>query len=241
LLLASVAAAAESPRVALEASHAREGLSGGRAPWTDSALQLELKWGTLESLAARLRETERFGLQDREHAIGGHVPLGSGWSAEAEYTASGTHRVLPRHSLLLQLGRQLGGGWGVYGGFRRSAYTQASADLRLFTLERYIGAGRFAYTFYSGKPEGRGSAPSHRLQWSHYFNDRDYVGISVGGGREVENVAPAGLLTSKVRSAYLTGRWWFAPDWALTGEVGVHEQGSLYRRHGIRLGLRHQF
>lgn len=241
LLAAAAGHAQQGTRVGLEASHGRDGLSGPNAPWTDSSLGLDLKLATLQAFSARLRETERFGLRDREHALGAYLPLGDGWSVELELTGSPTHRVLPRHALLAQVGRSFGGGWGAYAGFRRSSYTQSEADLRLFTLERYFGAERLAYTFYSGKPEGGGSAPSHRLQWTHYFNDRDSVGVSVGGGREVENVAPGGLVTSKVRSFYLTGRWWFAPDWALTAEAGVHEQGSLYRRHGVRLGLRHEF
>lgn len=241
LLAAAAGHAQQGARVGLEASHGRDGLSGPNAPWTDSSLGVDLKLATLQAFSARLRETERFGLRDREHALGAYLPLGEGWSVELELTGSPTHRVLPRHSTLAQVGKRFAGGWGAYAGFRHSAYAQSSADLRLFTLERYFGAERVAYTFYSGRPEGGGSAPSHRLQWNHYFNDRDYVGVSVASGREVENVAPAGLVTSKVRSFYLTGRWWFAPDWALTAEAGVHEQGSLYRRHGVRLGLRHQF
>lgn len=241
LLAATAGHAQQGPRVGLEGSHAREDLSGPNAPWTDTWLALDLKLATLQAFSARLRETERFGLRDREQALGAYLPLGEGWSVELDLAASPTHRVLPRYAFLAQVGTTLGGGWGAYAGFRHSSFTQSAADLRLFTLERYFGAERVAYTFYSGKPDGGGSAPSHRLQWSHYFNDRDYVGLSVAAGREVENVAPAGLLTSKVRNLTLTGRWWFAPGWALTGEASVHEQGNLYRRHGVRLGLRHEF
>lgn len=240
-LAAGAGHAQAQARFGLEAWYGRDGLSGANAPWTDASLGLDLKLATLQAFSARLRETERFGLRDREQALGAYLPLGEGWSVEFDLSASPTHRVLPRYALLAQVGKRFDGGWGAFAGFRHSAYAQSSADLRLFTLERYFGAERLAYTFYSGRPDGGGSAPSHRLQWSHYFNDRDHVGLSVGSGREVENVAPAGLLTSKVRSVYLTGRWWFAPDWALTAEAGVHEQGSLYRRHGVRLGLRHEF
>lgn len=241
LLAATAGYAQQAARVGLEASHARDSLSGSNAPWADSSLRMDLKLATLQSFSARLRETERFGLRDREHALGAYLPFGEGWSVELELSGSPTHRVLPRHAAFVQAGKNLGGGWAAYAGFRHSAYTRSAADLRLFTLERYFGAERLAYTFYSGKPDGGGSAPSHRVQWNHYFNDRDYVGVSAASGREVENVAPTGLVTSKVRSLYLTGRWWFAPQWALTAEAGVHEQGSLYRRHGVRLGLRHEF
>jgi len=234
-------AAQDSPRVEFEAGHGRERLTDGRSPWTDTNLALEVKTAARQTFTGRWRETERFGLGDREGALGMYLPFGVGWSATFEYTGSPTHQVLPRYSLFAQVEKQLSGGWGIHAGLRHSEYTLNHADLRLLTIERYVGNERLAYTFYSGKPEGGGWSPSHRLQWSHFFNDRDFAGISAARGREVENIVPGGLLASDVRNLTLFGRWWIARHWALSGEAIAHEQGSLYRRHGFRLGLRHQF
>ena len=67
------------------------------------------------------------------------------------------------------------------------------------------------------------------------------MGLSVTFGREVENIVPNGIVTSDVRAFGIYGRHWFAPAWAVTWELGTHEQGDFYRRTGGRLGLRHDF
>jgi YaiO family outer membrane protein len=235
------AAAQERLRLQLEYSLQREHLSGGRAPWTEHQLQLDLKAASGLAGGARLRETERFSLRDSEGAAWVHVPFGDGWSALVDLAASPTHDVLPRYALLGQIEKRLPGGWGIAAGLRHSSFSRTDADLRMLTVDRYIGAHRVAYTFYSGKPEGGPSAPAHRLQWSYTWNDRDTLGISASRGREVENVVPAGLLTTDVRNLSVFGRYWFAPDWAVVADAGRQQQGNLYRRDGFRLGLRHQF
>ena len=36
-----------------------------------------------------------------------------------------------------------------------------------------------------------------------------------------------------------SGRYWFSNAWGLTYATASHEQGTLYRRQGLRLGVRH--
>jgi YaiO family outer membrane protein len=80
------------------------------------------------------------------------------------------------------------------------------------------------------------------VQLSRYYGERSYFGISVSGGREVENVGPPlGITSTRIRAVGFVGRHWITPDWALSYELGAHEQGSLYQRRGLRLGLRRSF
>jgi len=110
-------------------------------------------------------------------------------------------------------------------------------------VERYFGSYRAAYTLYNGKPEGESSASSHRLAFDYYYHgERSRIGVAVTWGREVEYVGPpTGIIVSDVRAFALLGRHWLTPSWALTWDLGTHEQGDLYRRTGGRLGLRHRF
>jgi hypothetical protein len=39
----------------------------------------------------------------------------------------------------------------------------------------------------------------------------------------------------------LIGRHWLGKSWALSYELLAHEQGDLYRRRGLRLGVRYGF
>ena len=109
-------------------------------------------------------------------------------------------------------------------------------------LERYFGRQRAFYTLNNGKPEGAGSATAHRIGVDHYYaEERSRVGVSATWGREVENIPPTGVLTSDVRALNLDGRHWVSAAWAMTWELGTHEQGSFYRRTGGRLGVRYAF
>lgn len=239
--LPAAAPAQEPLRLQMEYSVQRERLTGARAPWDERLLQLDARAASGFAGGFRLRETERFSLGDSETAAWVNAPLGAGWSVLVDGSWSPTHAVLAKHAWLAQVDKRLDGGWGLQAGLRRSRFNLAQADLRILTLDRYAGPHRFAYTFYSGKPEGGGSAPAHRLQWTYSWNDRDAFGVSAARGREVENIAPAGLLTSDVRNLTLFGRYWLHPSWALTAEASSQQQGSLYRRDGFRIGLRHQF
>jgi YaiO family outer membrane protein len=227
--------------VQLEPYHARYDLSGGRSDWTDTGALLDVRLPSRFAWGGYGRETERFDLRDSEAGGSLYAPLGESWAASLDATMSSTHRVLPRHSLMGQLEKRLGQGWNVRGGLRRSEYASGRADLRLITLERYFARERVAYTFYSGQAERGGSAPAHRLDWSHYFNERGSVGVSVARGREVENIPPEGVLITDVRSLGVSASYWLSARWGVSLVGETLEQGTLYRRHGIRAGLRHRF
>jgi len=243
LLLLPLAACAQAQGLRMEAevSQSRETLTGGRSPWSETLLGFDWKREGGLAWNARLRATERFSLSDTEAALGLRVPLSGGWAIGGELGVSDSHRVLPKYYGVLQADKQLGGGWGVQAGWRHSEFNTGGADLRFGTLERYYANQRLAYTFYSGRPEGGASGPSHRVQWSWFYQERSQLGISLARGREVENILPRGLLTSDVRNLTLFVRHWFTEEWAGTLELATHQQGDLYRRDGVRLGLRRGF
>jgi YaiO family outer membrane protein len=233
------APAARGPE--LEGYYARYGLSGGRSDWTDTGVLVDARLRSRFAWSAYVRETKRFDLRDSETGGSLYAPFADGWAAMLEATGSSTHHVLPRHSLTAQLEKQLGRGWLLRGGLRRSQYVAGRADLRLLTLERYFGNERVAYTFYSGKAREGGSVPSHRLDWSHYFAERGELGLSAARGREVENLAPQGLAVVDVRSLSLSARYWVNARWRLGLVAETVEERTLYRRHGIRAELRYRF
>ena len=239
----SRACAAEEPgfKVEAEARTALEHLSGGRADWRNTQLDLQARNAARQSYYGSLRTTERFDQGDGEVQMGTYQPFGGAWAVQIEAAASPTHRILARHSQLAQLERRFDGGWGVQAGYRRSAYERIGTDLGIISVDRYFSNFRAAYSLYLGRPDGAGFGPSHRLQWSYYYADRSSIGISAANGREAENVFPSGVMTSQVRSAAIAGRHEFARSWAITYEWLAHRQGDLYTRRGLGLGLRHAF
>lgn len=229
-------------RTEVELGYSRETLTNNLPDWTSTYLLANHQFGARHTLYGGLRETRRFGLDDTELHAGLYYPLAATWTSVVEASASPTHEVLARYSVYGQLQKTLAGGWGLGVGLRHSEYDLVGTNVVSVLAERYWGNFRGAYTLYTGRPEGAGSASAHRLQLSYYYANRSSVGLSYATGREVEYTGPTrGVISTDVQNWTLNGQHWFAPAWALTYDVVQHEQGSLYRRQGLRLGIRHSF
>lgn len=229
-------------RTALEVGGTQENLSNNLPDWTSVYLEAAHDFAPRHTLYGGLRETRRFGFKDTQAHLGLYYPLAGKWTLQLEADASNTHNVLPDYSLFGQLHRALANGWGVGAGMRRSEFTTTPVNILTGIVERYWGNFRGAYTIYNGRPEGTSSATAHRFQINYYYDERSTVGLSYTDGREVESVGPPlGLISSDIQNWTLTGRHWFARDWAVAYDLLYHEQGNLYRREGLRIGIRHGF
>lgn len=240
-LSSSVAAREPGFKVEAEARTSIERLTGGRSDWRSTQLDVQARNAARQSYYGSLRATERFDQGDSEAMLGTYQPFGAAWAMQLEAAASPSHRVLAKQSLLAQLEHRLDAGWGIQAGYRRSEFEHTGTDLLIGTVERYFSSFRAAYSLYLGRPDGASFGPSHRLQWSYYYADRSFVGISAAAGKEAENIFPSGVLTTQVRGLSLAGRHEFAPGWAATYEWLAHRQGDVYTRRGFGLGLRHAF
>ncbi len=225
----------------IEGGSSYEDLDNDFTFWRSAYLEGVHRFAPREVIYGHVRETERFAQRDQELLGGFYYPLADTWTTLVEANASPSHRILAKWSVFGQLEKTFPGGWGLHAGLRHTEYAQSNTNLALLTAERYFGNYRAAYTLYAGRPEGAGSAASHRFQFAYYYGDRSSMGIAYTFGKEVENVAPAGVLTTDVRGWGLLGRHWFSRHWAVSFEALWHEQGSLYNRRGARAGLRYQF
>lgn len=242
LLCAAFGAPAQEKGTEIEAGFSRERLSGGRADWTSGYLEGVHAFAPRQALYGGVRRTERFDLRDDELWAGYSHPLSARLTATVEGSHSSDPDVLPASSIYAQLAWASGSGWVLSAGARHVEYTRSDANVLVAGVERYWGSFRAAYTLYNGRPEGAGSATAHRATFDYYYGEHSRVGVGVTGGREVENVGPpAGVVTTDVRNAGVFGRHWLTPAWALTYDLVAHRQGELYRRGGVRLGLRHRF
>ena len=235
-------AQAQDWKTEVEAGFSHEKLSGGRQDWNSRYLEAAHKFAERQTVYGAVRETERFGLRDSEVSAGYYHPLTSTLTGQIEGSYSSEHNVLPRYSASAQLAWQAGNGWVASGGLRHSEYTATGTDLALFGLERYWSSFRAGYTLYLGKPEGASSASAHRITLGYYYGEGSSITIGGTRGREVENVGPpVGVTSTDVRAIGLAGRHWFTQSWAFTYDLLAQQQGSLYRRNGVRLGLRYRF
>ena len=195
-----------------------------------------------QTVYGALREVERFDLKDSQIEAGYYHPLTRRLTGHVEANASPEHNVLSKGSLFGELALEFGAAWVASGSARKNEYTASGTRVITASFERYFSRYRAFYTLSNGKPEDAGSASSHRIGLDYYYaGERSRAGVSATWGREVENIPPAGIVTSDVRALNVYGRHWIAPRWAVTWELGTHEQGDFYRRTGGRLGLRRSF
>ncbi len=238
----AVATGLRPVRTELELGHSRESLTNNLPDWKETYLLASGDFGGRRALYGGLRETRRFGLDDTEAHAGLYYPLGATWNSIVEVRGSPTHEVLARYSVYGQVQKMLPGGWGIGLGLRHNEYSLIGTNVASLEAERYWGNFRGAYTLYSGRPEGASSASSHRFQLAYYYADRSSVSLSYSTGREVEYIGPVrGVISTDVENWTVSGRHWLTPAWALTYDLVRHEQGSLYRRQGLRLGVRYSF
>jgi len=233
---------AAGSRTEIEVGGSRESLTNNLPDWSSVYFEAMHQFRERHTLYGGLRQTRRFRQDDTEANAGLYYPLAETWTGLVEGTVSPEHNILPEFSISAHLQKRLAFGLLVGLGVRHSEYTTNGVNMGLGTMEYYWSHFRAAYTFYSTRVDGVGSSPAHRFQFNYYYTDRDSIGIAYATGREVENVGPpVGLIASDVREWVLSGRHWFTRNWGLTYELLDHEQGTLYRRQGLRLGVRHQF
>ena len=89
---------------------------------------------------------------------------------------------------------------------------------------------RFGFVSYQWK-DAFGFAPAQRMNWSYTFGERTSLGLSVNS-RDPDY---------DQRNVSVYGRYWFAPDWALSAESLSREPTGLLRLQDIRIGVQRRF
>lgn len=231
------------PRSAFEAENLVNVLTGSapglKRSTADSMPELAPR---LAFYDAGMLETRRFTANDVAFKTALYQPLGQNIAPLAEAAASPLHELLPKYTLFSQVHRALPSGWGLGFGVRHSEYTFATSSLLALSAERHWGSFRSAYTLYSNRAEGSDLGSAHRFQVSYFYGERNTIGVAYTTGRDIEQSALAlGSPFADVRDWTLSGRHWLSPNWALTYDLLSQEQGSLYRRQGLRLGVSRSF
>lgn len=196
--------------------------------------RLFLSGGTSQARAVTAKDTE--------YRVGLHQAAGQNVPALAESNIHTLVDALPRYTLSSEVTRTLPGGWGLGFGMRETEYNFSTKNLLSFSAHRDFGNFRGAYTLYSNRAEGAGLGSAHRFEVRYLYGERNTIGLSYTSGHDIDNVGlPAAFSASDVRDWTLSGRHWLSPNWALTYDVLSQDQGSFYRRQGLRLGVSRSF
>lgn len=207
-----------------------EDLDGDRPGW--NAQSVRVGWAATERtrLFAAAGRDERFDRADRSFALGIRQSFLERWHAGLELERGSDVSFLPEDEVSAFIGRQFDHGWVGELRSRRLNYETATVTVWSARVERYFSDYRVAYTLHASRLHGLTNAVSHALDLNWYRDNRSSYGITVAYGDEAEAVGLSRVLETEVGSVTVTGRHDLGGRYGLAWWLGIHEQGSFYRR-----------
>ncbi len=226
-------------RVSFAASH--ESLSGGRDPWRAIALDLDKPLDDRRRIQGGLHAEERFNTRDGQLSLGYVDKVSNAWSWSVSGDLSPNAEVLPEWSFVAEAARSLPGARSIGVRARHASYSTVDVDSLAATIEQYAAQFRIAYTLTGAQPSGLGTSFGHALRIAHDYGDASHVTLALSAGEEAETIAPGVVLVTRNKGIGVNGVHWRNAAWGFSWEAGWYEQGDLYNRVRISLGLQHRF
>ena len=228
--------------IRLSADVSYEELSGDRSAWKGASIGVNGRLGEHRHAFAGLHLEERFDTRDEQLQLGYSARLGDAWSYGISGELAPDADVLPEWGVALDAGRALPDHWGIGLRLRHASYQSSDVDTFSVLLDKYVDAWSVGYSLNTSKTSGIDD-PSfgHLLRLAREYGDSSRAALVVGFGEEAETVAPGVVQVTDTRSIALAGLHWTSAAWGIAWEAGWYEQGDLYDRFRIRLGLEHRF
>ena len=226
----------------LSADLSYEDLSGGRSAWRGASLGLDRHLGGARHLFVGAHAEERFDTQDEQLQLAWADQLSEHWWYGLSADASPDAHLLPEWSFTAEAGRGLPNAFGLGLRLRHASYTNVDVAAFGGTIEKYASWLRVGYTLIAAKTSGIDD-PSfgHLLHFAHDYGPGSSAALIVGFGKEAETVAPGVVQVTETRAVSLSGLHWTSAAWGISWEAGWYEQGDLYDRMRVRVGLEHRF
>ena len=218
-----------------------DSLDNGAEDWRHVYAGVDRRTQAGNALSLALSEHRRFGLADRELAVGGSLELLPNWIVDAGLRSSPDAEFLPETTIEIGVGRVLEQGWVLGADFRQRRYANNTVDTAGVGVQRYFGRFRAAWQLQNTRLDSASSFV--QVATLNLFSDSgSRYGVTVAAGEEVEIVAPGQLLEMDVSAVTLSGTHPLLGErFDITWRVGTHRQGSFYRRNTIGLSIAGQF
>jgi YaiO family outer membrane protein len=228
--------------IRLSADVSYEELSGDRSAWKGTSIGVNGRLGEHRHAFAGLHLEERFDTRDEQLQLGYSARLGDAWSYGISGELATDAEVLPEWGVALDAGRALPDDWGIGLRLRHASYLSSDVDTFSVLLDKYVDAWSVGYSLNTAKTSGIDDLSfGHLIRLAREYGDTSRAALVVGFGEEAETVAPGVVQVTDTRSIALAGLHWTSAAWGIAWEAGWYEQGDLYDRFRIRLGLEHRF
>lgn len=232
---------AARPAQTLEVGGGWQDLGGGLPDWRSQYVAYQRSLAQDHAVFGSVQREERFDSSDVEGRAGWARPWSDDWSFVLEGSVAPGAEVLPRWSGRVRLRRDLGDGWGLFGGVSQSGYARDDLATGTVGAERYTGPWQAAVTVQASRLQGADTTWSGHARLDRYYATDSRIGLIAAAGRETESIGDGRFLTSSTLGLVLLGLHRVAPRWSVSWELLVHEQGDIYTRKGFRAGLRYDF
>jgi YaiO family outer membrane protein len=226
----------------LSADLSYEDLTGGRTSWKGASLGVTHRFADGGNGFAALHLEERFDTRDEQAIFGYAGKLGDAWSYGLSGDVAPDAEVLAEWSVAAEAARGLPDAWGIGFRLRHASYQSAEVDTLSGSVDKYLDAWSVGYSLNAAKTSDIDD-PSfgHLVRVAREYGNSSRAALVVGFGEEAETVAPGVVTVTDTRSVSLSGLHWTSTAWGFAWEAGWYEQGDLYDRFRIRLGLEHRF
>ncbi len=226
----------------LSADVSYEDLSGGRRAWRGASIGVDRRLGGPRHLFAGLHLEERFDTRDEQLIAAFTDRLNADWSYGLSADLAPDAEVLPQWSLSAEAGRPLPDAWSIGFRLRHASYETVNVETLSGTVEKYLELVSVGYSLNIAKTSDIDD-PSfgHLVRVGHDYGRESRVALVLGFGEEAETVAPGVVQVTDTNSVSLNGLHWTSTAWGISWEAGWYEQGDLYDRIRVRLGLEHRF
>lgn len=240
LAISTSALAAEPVRKnTIAVNVAGETLGDGVSDWSERSVRYRRDFAPRTIADIGVSSTRRFDLSDTQLGAGVVWPMGEKFVASLDASYSGTHRILPRHSVGGALQYEFKRAWLVRGGVKTTRYQQDRVNQGVLSLEHYFKDYGVTLSWMPTHVFGV-TAHSYALQTGWYYGDRDSVSLTLATGREATTVA-RGVELGKVQSVGVGGRHMLSPAWAANYGLSYTRQAGLYTRKGLSVGLGYSY
>jgi len=233
------------PRVEVQAGYSRAWLGGGREEWdaflTEVLVHLEREDEPVSGrkfLSARYHETQRFGLWDREFALGLSHPIDRKMTGRIEASSSPSYHYLPKWQVLGGLSRVLAPGWVGHLDYRHTDYRPNAVDQVAASADKYFSSFRAGYTFSWSAIPGEESALGNRVVLEHYLDPdgQNRIALALCAGQELESLGQDQIVKTRVHAFWLYGRQPLNSRLSIAWQMSFGEHSSYVQREaGIAL------
>ena len=218
-----------------------ERLSNGRDPWYSAQIDVSHRFESGHSLYGFAQVEERFRQQDETLGADVYVPIGEDWLVQLEGAVGNNNQVLPKWALFGRVDFEVTKGFLIGAAYKRSQYLVPTVDIATFAVQKYWSNFRAGLAINASSVERAHPVYSRTAELDYYYGERSFIGISGSTGSEAEFINASRIVNRHTRSVVVRGRHWVWKDAALEYALNRSDVGDIFRRYGIRLGIRWRY